>query len=179
LCVFPWIEECDTLDIVGIEIDEKISMIKENKTTDIFQMGRKSKYNPDTFPKQVLRFATEGLTEPQMAHNLGVSLATFSTYKNKFPDFLEALKEGKKPADFEIENALHKRAHGFVGPDGKYYPPDTTACIYWLGNRKRDKWKNVNRTEHTGRDGEPLIPVHTISDEEIEIRARAILKKRK
>ncbi|MDZ7795539.1 MAG: hypothetical protein U5N56_00135 [Candidatus Marinimicrobia bacterium] len=70
----------------------------------------------------------------------------------KFPDFLDALKRGKGPVDFEVENALLKKALGHTyeethteirqykdGSTAKvkkviehYTPPDVIACIFWL-----------------------------------------------
>ncbi len=35
-------------------------------------------------------------------------------------------------------------------PTIKHYPPDTTACIFWLKNRQRDKWRDRLDHEHSG-----------------------------
>lgn len=35
----------------------------------------------------------------------------------------------------------------------KYYPPDTTAAIFWLKNRQKDKWRDKVDHELTGKDG--------------------------
>ncbi|MDR8011858.1 terminase, partial [Escherichia coli] len=35
-------------------------------------------------------------------------------------------------------------------PLEKYYPPDTTAAIFWLKNRQKDKWRDKQEVEHTG-----------------------------
>jgi transcriptional regulator with XRE-family HTH domain len=110
----------------------------------------KCKYDPDTFPMQAKAWAKEGLTEKQIAENLGVSVATFETYKIKHPEFLEALKEGKKPLIIEIENALYVSAKGHIGPDDKYYPPNPTACIFALKNIAKDKWRDKHDIEHSG-----------------------------
>lgn len=58
-------------------------------------------------------WAREGLTEEQIAKNLGVAYSTFRDYKNKYPALLAALKKGKEVIDFEVENALLKRALGY------------------------------------------------------------------
>ncbi|UZQ49845.1 transposase [Clostridium kluyveri] len=58
-------------------------------------------------------WAREGLTEEQIAKNLGISIQTFYTYKKKHLEFFEALKKGKEIIDFEVENALLKRALGY------------------------------------------------------------------
>lgn len=58
-------------------------------------------------------WARDGLTDEQIAHNLGISIQTFYTYKKQHIEFFEALKKGKEVVDFEVENALLKRALGF------------------------------------------------------------------
>ncbi|APM40557.1 transposase [Clostridium kluyveri] len=58
-------------------------------------------------------WAREGLTEVQIAKNLGISESTLNDYKKKYPEFLESLKKGKEVIDFEVENALLKRALGY------------------------------------------------------------------
>jgi hypothetical protein len=81
-------------------------------------------------------------------------------------DLFDALKS-KDEVDDLVENALLKRALGFKEKVRKpmkirtdqysesvvyvdeetYYPPDTTAQIYWTKNRRRDKWANSDRLE--------------------------------
>lgn len=58
-------------------------------------------------------WARDGLTEKQIAKNLGISESTLNDYKKKHPEFLESLKKGKEIVDFEVENALLKRALGY------------------------------------------------------------------
>lgn len=73
----------------------------------------KSKYDKNTFPILAEGWAREGLIDKQIAKNLGVSVSTFNTYKIKHPEFMDSLKKGKGPVDFEVENALLKRALGY------------------------------------------------------------------
>lgn len=120
----------------------------------------KSKYVSHVLPKLGLveGWAREGMIERDMAAKLGVSYSSFADYKNRFPDFLEALKRGKEVVDFEVENALLKRALGYAyveervevsDKDGekvtktvKQVAPDVTAQIFWLKNRKPGKWRD-------------------------------------
>jgi len=133
--------------------------------------GRNSKYNEEMIVK-VEEYAKKGLTEAQIAKNLGIGRTTLNEWKNKYPDFLSALKAGKEIADREVENALYKRATGyshpedkiFLGPGGqpvivptiKRYPPDPTSMIFWLKNRQPQKWRDKQEYEHSGKDGGPL-----------------------
>lgn len=102
-------------------------------------------------------WARDGLTDEQIANNMGIARGTLYEYKNKFIDINDALKKGKEVVDIEVENALLKRAKGYKYEevtkelrDGelvvtkkvtKEVLPDVTAQIYWLKNRKPDKWR--------------------------------------
>ncbi len=108
-------------------------------------------------------WARDGLTEEQIAYNMGISRETLRVWKNKYSVISGTLKKGKEIVDIQVENALLKRALGYVSKeqkvtkDGKIIelekeiPPDTTAQIFWLKNRKPDKWRdkveNVNTTD--------------------------------
>ena len=77
------------------------------------KVGRRSKYNPKTFPQTAEDLARQGYTDEAIAKKLGIHTATFYEYQKKFPEFSEALERGKAPVDFEVENALLKRALGY------------------------------------------------------------------
>lgn len=59
------------------------------------------------------QWAKDGLIDVQIAKNMGISEATFYDWKQKFPEFSEAVKKGKAVADQLVENALYKRAVGY------------------------------------------------------------------
>ena len=101
-------------------------------------------------PENKLRiqgWCRDGLIEKQIYKNMGVSKNVFYRWKNESQEFKELLKESKDTADREVENALFKSATGFVGPDEKYYPPNTTAQIFWLKNRKHEDWRDKRETD--------------------------------
>ncbi len=77
-------------------------------------------------------WARDGLTDEQIAHNCGISTTTLYNWKHRHVEILEALKKGKEVVDYQVENALLKKA--LVG--------DTTAQIFWLKNRRPDKWRD-------------------------------------
>lgn len=77
-------------------------------------------------------WARDGLTDEQIAHNMGVAYSTFRVWKDKFPAISAALKTSKEIVDYEVENALLQAAK-----DG-----NTTAQIFWLKNRKPEKWRD-------------------------------------
>ena len=115
-------------------------------------------------------WARDGLTDEQIAHNMGIATSTFYDWKNKYSEISKSLKKNKEIVDIEVENALLKKALGYNVPvqkafkvkeviyqDGKrlketerieyaeeeiHIPADTTAQIFWLKNRKPDKWRD-------------------------------------
>lgn len=104
-------------------------------------------------------WARDGLTDEQIAKNMGIVTSTFYEWKKKQKEFSEALKKGKEVVDFEVENALLKRALGYEYEEETYengvltkkvkkqVAPDTTAQIFWLKNRKPNTWKDRVETD--------------------------------
>ena len=85
-------------------------------------------------------WARDGLKDEQIAHNVGIRRTTLYDWKNKYPDINDALKKGKEIVDYEVENALLKRAK----------QGDVTAQIFWLKNRRPEKWRDkVQFTDET------------------------------
>lgn len=145
--------------------------------------GRPSKFNPDYIPL-VAEFAESGMTELEMAQRLGVSMPTFRKWKLDNPELLAALKLNKEKADERVEHSLYKRAMGYSCEetdirviDGKIiktqivrtYPPDTTAMIFWLKNRKPKDWRDKRETEISGN-----LNLTDMTDDELD---RAIAAK--
>ncbi|TWT04615.1 helix-turn-helix domain-containing protein [Planomicrobium sp. CPCC 101079] len=58
-------------------------------------------------------WARDGLTDEQIAHNIGISRSTLNEWKKKYPDISDTLKKGKEVVDRQVENALLKRALGY------------------------------------------------------------------
>lgn len=82
-------------------------------------------------------WARDGLTDEQIAKNIGITLSTFYEWKKKYSDFSESLKKGKEVVDYEVENALLSSA----------LEGNTTAQIFWLKNRRPDKWRDKQKEE--------------------------------
>ena len=116
-------------------------------------------------------WARDGLTYEQISRNMGIGTTTLYRWKDEFEEIRETLKRGKEVVDREVENALLKRALGYEytettreavkDPDTgdvemrvtkkvtKQVVPDTTAQIFWLKNRKPDKWRDKPAYEDT------------------------------
>jgi dGTP triphosphohydrolase len=127
-------------------------------------VGRPTKYRPDYHPVWAAKLAKLGATDEEIAGALDIAVATLYAWRNVHPEFLEALKGGKIMADAEVASKLFHRATGYEHPDVdikvvdgqivitdlvKHYPPDTTAAIFWLKNRRPDLWREKAQENET------------------------------
>lgn len=132
--------------------------------------GRPSSFKPE-YCEQAEKLCKLGATDKEMADFFGVSEQTVNSWKQQHPEFFESLKRGKALADANVAERLYQRAMGYsheavkimqyegspvVVPYTEHYPPDTTAAIFWLKNRRPDVWRDKVQNEHTGKDGGPL-----------------------
>lgn len=117
-----------------------------------------------------------GLTDEQIADNMGIVPSTLYEWIKKYSEISEALKTGKDEADIQVENALFKSACGYdyeeiteelvfdkkththvmkvTKRQKKHQPPSNTAQIFWLKNRRAEQWRdkvenNLSFTEET------------------------------
>jgi hypothetical protein len=134
-------------------------------------MGRPSKFKPE-FVAQAKKLAELGATDREVAEFFEVEERTLHRWKHDHPEFCQSLKVGKEVADERVEQSLYRRALGYSHdavkiavnaagevtqvPFVEHYPPDTTAAIFWLKNRKPEEWRDVQRQEHTGKNGGPI-----------------------
>lgn len=150
-------------------------------------MAKKQKYDEWLTEDGLLRlqgWARDGLTEVQIAQNIGINVSTLYTWKNKYSEIHDALKGSKEIADRIVENSLYKKANGFFTTIKKshkvkdieyengrkvreverielideeiYIPPDTTAQIFWLKNRKTAEWRDKREYDIGGKDGDSI-----------------------
>ena len=149
-------------------------------------------------------WARDGLSLAQIAHNVGVADSTFRRWKEENEALSAAIKRGNAPVDLEVENAMLKSALGHketvrkavkvktekqkVG-EGKiveehieyvdeevYIPPQVVAQIFWLKNRRPDKWKDkVEQTVITEvEDLTPLVEMLNGSENEEDTVATVV-----
>ena len=134
--------------------------------------GRKGIYREWLTPDRLTLiegWCRDGKIDKDIAESIGISLSTFYQWQINYPEFAEAIKKGKAPVDIKVENALLKRALGYdyeevvteieiipgrKDADGKpiekkhirkttkHIPPETAAGIFWLKNRRPDKWRD-------------------------------------
>lgn len=142
--------------------------------------GRPSSYKTE-FSKQAEKFCKLGATDLELADFFGVTINTIGNWKSQFPEFLGALKLGKDAADDRVESSLYQKAIGYTFESEKVFqfqgdivraatrehvPPDTTAMIFWLKNRRKDTWRD--RQELSGPEG-GAIPVRFVVEGAPEI----------
>jgi hypothetical protein len=138
--------------------------------------GRRGVYDSESTPQRAYEIMRMGLTERELAIALGVNHSTIDYWKKAHPEFVEAIKQGGSMVDDYVEQALFHRAIGYshretkffkipvtnYAPDGtilnttykiitvdteRHYPPDPTSAIFWLKNRRRGEWADVNKTQ--------------------------------
>jgi len=118
-------------------------------------------------------WARDGLTDAQLAEKMNIGARTLYDWKLKYPQISQALKKGKEVVDIQVENALLKRALGYdfqeekiekSDKDGvkvvqtvKHIPPDTTAQIFWLKNRRPDRWRDKPELTAADEGGVQII----------------------
>ena len=85
-------------------------------------------------------WARDGLTDAQIAENMGINVATLYRWKNEYSEIRDTLKKTKEVVDRQVENALFKKA----------CEGDTTAMIFWLKNRRPNDWRDKRETALSG-----------------------------
>lgn len=82
-------------------------------------------------------WARDGLTDEQIAKNMGISVKTLYRWQEQYSQICQSLKKGKEVVDYQVENALLSSA----------LEGNTTAQIFWLKNRRPDKWRDKQKEE--------------------------------
>lgn len=139
--------------------------------------GRPSSYKP-SFAKEARNYCLLGATDAELGAFFGVSERQINRWKTEHAAFGKALAEGKSIADARVASALYSKATGWSRPAVKiaidkstgkhvvvdyveYLPPDTTAAIFWLKNRRKDDWRSGDRPPDQD-DGDANEPITTI-----------------
>lgn len=126
--------------------------------------GRPSLYQRD-FAAQAKKLCELGATDIDLADFFEVDSRTIYRWKLDHRDFCQALKSGKGASDERVERSLYHKAVGYSfesekvfqfqgdiirAPTREHVPPDTTAAIFWLKNRRSQDWRDKTQTEHSG-----------------------------
>ncbi len=131
-------------------------------------LGRPSNYRPEyaLFAKQLCE---QGATDAEVAYILRIGRSTLYEWLARYPDFRDALRLGKQPANVRVERAFYERCVGYEVETEKVFqylgqpvratttehvPADPSAAFNWLCNRDPENWRN--RRELTGAGGGPI-----------------------
>ena len=125
--------------------------------------GRPTKYKLE-YNEQVYKLCLLGATDKELATFFNICNATIENWKQTEPEFLVSLKKGKEEADSKVVKKLLERATGYEHKEDKFfvidgevvtqkttkhYPPDTTALIFWLKNRRPKNWRDKTEQKVT------------------------------
>lgn len=151
------------------------------------KIGAPSKYRPE-FVEQARKLCRLGATLRDLGEFFDVSERTINTWISQHEEFQQAVKVGAAAADARVEQSLYRRATGYsfdavkvfknkgeeptIVPYVENVPPDTTACIFWLKNRKPEDWRDVKAVEHD--IGKRLA---NLTDEALEARVAELIRK--
>jgi transposase len=150
--------------------------------------GRKTKYKEE-HNEQVEKLCKLGMIDKEIAEFFSVNEDTINEWKKRHKEFSESIKRGKQVADAEVAEKLYQRACGYSHKAVKmfqsggavikedyieHYPPDTGACMAWLKNRQKDKWRDKQEHEIAGKDGKPIQTENTNTHKLDENIAEAI-----
>lgn len=139
-------------------------------TPDKRGVGRPTLYRPE-FAAQAEKLCRLGATDIELADFFGVHRDTIHRWSQVYDQFSDALKAGKQAADERVERSLYAKAIGYSfdavkimqhdgavieAPYREHVPPDTTAAIFWLKNRRPKDWRDKRDLEHSGPDGGPV-----------------------
>jgi hypothetical protein len=170
-----------------IQLDVGVHGLAKKPKREMSKFASNAKYVEWLEPDGLIRiagWAKAGLYEWQIAKNIGVSKVTLSSWKNRFPEINEALKRGREAVDFEVENAVFKRAVGYIYEDEeetirevngvttrrvrkirKHQPADVTAQIFWLNNRKPNVWRTL--TDKQAKEAEARLRKIQLENEKL------------
>ncbi len=133
----------------------------------------------DEFNEQVEKLCKLGATDDEIADFFNVDVSTINNWKISHPEFLESIKAGKILADSNVADRLYQRALGFEHdseeikvadgeiirvPVRKIYPPDSTAAIFWLKNRRAKEWRDKQEIEQKTIIKDERIPDDQLTD---------------
>src|SRR5262245_60847845 len=112
--------------------------------------GRPTVYRPEN-ADIARRACWRGATNQSLAALFSISRRTVDNWIAKIPEFGAAVREGREVADIAVVSALFARATGMELKKTKVFchrgqpvtatytehlPPDVSACIFWLRNRR-------------------------------------------
>jgi hypothetical protein len=149
------------------------------------KVGRPTNFRP-IYIDQAYKMTLLGYKDAELAQFFEVSEQTIYTWKDKHPEFVEAIKKGKDIADATIVRRLWDRANGvkvqtqkvvsggMMGPMAvdveETYPPETAAMIFWLKNRQPKLWRDKQEVDMHATVTMPDIHIEPYGSDEGEAK---------
>ena len=112
-----------------------------------------TEYN-EMFPEQAMNWASDGLSDAQIAQRMSISRSSFYNYRQQYPEFAGAIEAGRDVVDGRVETTLLDLALGnymittYVTDDEgrtrttvRKAAPNLKAIQYWL--ERSDKRKET------------------------------------
>lgn len=130
---------------------------------DMAKAGAKSKYEASVKPflDDINKKVREGVTESEIAKALGISVASLNNYRNKYPEFKEALSKNKGVDVLqELVNA------GIEAAKGYYKENETTIIILDDRGQPSKRQKTVTKTWYPPNSTLNLFYVKNFGKEE-------------
>lgn len=117
--------------------------------------GAKGKYVEWLTKEGLLKiegWARDGLTDEQIAENMGISRSTLNEWKKKYSDISDTLKRGKEIVDRQVENALLKRALGYEFSEKKYVQVEMSEEEHYAVRKVEVQRYKFNHPEATAEE---------------------------
>ncbi len=139
-------------------------------------------------------WARAGMTDEQIAKQIGISRSTFAEWKKKHDSIREAVEQGSEFADRLVENSLYQMTQGFkvtvrkafkvkdveyengkrvketerleTAEEDEYIKPDVRAIMFYLENRMPERWRK--KVQEISADDEGTSGIVVITAEQVE-----------
>lgn len=123
------------------------------------------------YDQHAFHLSLVGLNDEQLANFFLISTQNLAKWRERHSSFHAAINAGREEANGQVAKSLFQRATGYDNPNAvkmfydketgivikekytEHYPPDVTACIFWLVNRQRENWKRNVDGQGQGNDG--------------------------
>lgn len=131
--------------------------------SDKYTTGRPTLYR-DEYVEQAKKLGNLGATDKELADFFNITLGTLHNWKVAHPEFLSSIRAGKAALDERVEDSLYHKAMGYTydavkifNNDGEiiehayreHIPPSDTAMIFWLKNRRPERWRDKSDHDHS------------------------------
>jgi hypothetical protein len=159
------------------QLNEEEEVVQFGDTSPLLPLSGLRKYHHGLSAELAYRLCLLNCTDLEICEVLGITPASLSYWQRDYPKFKAAMVAGRTVADAEIAHALYHKAKGYTHKAEeiifdrvlgtwhtkeymKHYPPDTTAAMAFLSNRRKGKengWRNTQAISDA--DGGNLGPV--------------------